>query len=345
MKRVSLTLVASRAMYLAWKNSGMLLAIILLAATAGTANAQKANYRYVPVIDGEWWNITSNPDLGAYTSPRQEPVDFGVWQAADGSWQLWSCVRGTKIGGNTRLFYGWEGKSITDTSWTPKGITMTADTTLGETKGGLQAPFVFKERNIYYMFYGDWNNICLAKSTNGKQFNRVLNKNNSPALFTSNMANTRDPMVLKIGDTYYCYYSAHLPKNDPAIHIKSAVYCRQSKDMKTWSEPVIVSDGGSAARQTSWYGGASECPFVVKVGNQYVLFRNQNYGKHALNTQYSSANPLDFGVDNDQYQVGQLSVAAPEIIKIKNQYYIVALKPDLNGMRVAKLKFVKEAVK
>lgn len=307
--------------------------------------AQKPVYRYVPVIDGEWWNITTNPDLGKYTSPKQQPVDFGVWQAADGSWQLWSCIRATKVGGNTRLFFGWEGKSLTDTAWKPKGITMLADTTLGETKGGLQAPYVFKEKGTYYMVYGDWNHICLANSKDGKQFKRRLNKKGSPALFSSDMANTRDPMVLKIGRTYYCYYSAHIPKNDPSIAIKSAIYCRQSADLETWSEPVIVSDGGSAAKQTSWYGGASECPFVVKVEDQYVLFRNQNYGVHALNTQYSSPNPLDFGLDNDTCQVGQLPVAAPEIVKFNNQYYIVALKPKLDGMRIAKLKFIKQVVK
>lgn len=317
--------------------------IVFLGISALTVDAQKKTAEaYIPTIDGEWWNITSNPDLGTYTSPKQEPVDFAVWQAADGTLQLWSCIRGTKTGGHTRLFYRWEGKNITDTSWAPKGIAMQSDTTLGEAKNGLQAPFVLKEGKIYYMFYGDWNRICLAKSSDGKTFERVLNKDHSPALFTSDMANTRDPMVLKIGNTFYCYYSAHLPKDDPAISIKSAVYCRQSKDLATWGEPVIVSDGGSAAKQTSWYGGASECPFVVKVHNQYVLFRNQNYGPHNLNTQYSSADPLNFGIDNDRYQVGQLKVAAPEIIKIKGRYYIVALKPNLKGMRMAKLKFIKK---
>ena len=316
--------------------------IVFLCICTVTAFAQKSKVSYVPVIDGDWWNITTNPDLGKYTSPKQEPVDFGIWQAADGSFQLWSCIRGTKAGGFTRLFYSWEGKSITDTSWAPKGIAMEGDTTLGEAKSGLQAPFVLKERNAYYMFYGDWNRICLAKSKDGKKFERVLNKDHSPALFSGPMANTRDPMVLKIADTFYCYYSAHLAKNDPTIPIKSAVFCRWSKDLKTWSDPVIVSEGGSAAKQTSWYGGASECPFVVKVDDQYVLFRNQNYGPKGLNTQYSSSDPLNFGIDNDQYQVGQLNVAAPEIIKIKDQYYIVALKPHLDGMRVAKLKFIKQ---
>ena len=41
-------------------------------------------------------------------------MDFAVWQAKDGTWQLWSCIRQTKCGGKTRLFYRWEGKALTD---------------------------------------------------------------------------------------------------------------------------------------------------------------------------------------------------------------------------------------
>jgi hypothetical protein len=47
----------------------------------------------IPQIDGEWWPVASNPDLGQYTSDRQQPVDFAIWQARDGTWQIWSCIR------------------------------------------------------------------------------------------------------------------------------------------------------------------------------------------------------------------------------------------------------------
>ena len=58
-----------------------------------------------------------------------------------------------------------------------------------------------------------------------------------------------------------------------------------------------------------------------------------------MNTQYCSKDPLNFGVDNDDFLVGHLPYAAPEIIKVSEQYYIVALKPTLDGMMVAKIKF------
>src|SRR5690606_2353940 len=87
-------------------------------------------YMLKPAIEGEWWQVAGNPDLGAYTTPEQEPVDFGIWQASDGTWQIWSCIRRTGCGGRTRLFYGWEGQNLTDKDWKPMGIKMEADTLL-----------------------------------------------------------------------------------------------------------------------------------------------------------------------------------------------------------------------
>lgn len=308
-----------------------------------SCSAQK-DHVFVPEIDGEWWQVAHNPDLGACATGKQQPVDFGIWQAADGTWQIWSCIRHTACGGNTRLFYGWEAEHLTDKNWKPMGIMMEADTLLGETHGGLQAPHVIKKDSTYYMLYGDWNNICLAKSQDGKQFERVINESRTSRLFSGPMMNTRDPMTVKIGDTYYCYYTGHLKNNDPA-KLKSAVFCRTSKDLYQWSGAQTVSGGGSVAELDGWGGGDSECPFVVTIEDTYVLFRNQIYGQDNLNTQYCSDDPVNFGVDDDQYMVGQLTVAAPEIIQIGKHHYIAALTPDLDGIRIAKLKFRRELKK
>jgi hypothetical protein len=56
---------------------------------------QAAEPVLVPQIDGDFWQVAGDPDLGKYTTPKQQPVDFGIWQAVDGTWQLWSCIRGT----------------------------------------------------------------------------------------------------------------------------------------------------------------------------------------------------------------------------------------------------------
>jgi hypothetical protein len=103
----------------------------------------------VSEIGSDWWQIAGQPDLGELTGEAQEPVDFAVWQAADGTWQLWSCIRKTREAGKTRLLYRWEGARLTDKNWKPMGIAMRADPQFGETPGGLQAPYVFRDGDTF----------------------------------------------------------------------------------------------------------------------------------------------------------------------------------------------------
>lgn len=291
-----------------------------------------------PRIVGDWWRITGNPDLGKYSSDRQEPVDFGIWQADDGTWQLWSCIRNTQCGGKTRLFYRWESAALEEPDWHPRGIAMEADPDLGETPGGLQAPYVIRRDDTYFMFYGDWGHICLATSPDGKEFFRVLNDQGTPHLFGGPFDNTRDAMVLPVGDLFFCYYTGHRI-NAPEAEIRCAVFCRTSPDLRHWSEPMMVAAGGIAATQGRWYGGNAECPFVLHHGDLFYLFRNQRYGPTNLNTQYASPDPHQFGVQDDQYRIGTLPVAAPEILVFDNEYFIAALEPALDGIRMARLRW------
>lgn len=302
-----------------------------------------ASTQLVPQIEGDWWQIAGNPDLGELTSEDQQPVDFGIWQATDGSWQLWSCIRKTKAPGKTRLFHRWEGKQLTDTLWQPMGIAMQADTTLGEEAGGMQAPYVLQHGGEYLMFYGDWNRICLAKSEDGKEFTRVL-RNGSPALFGDTIeTNTRDAMVKQINDLWYCYYTAH-PDNE------GAVYLRTSENLYNWSKSERVAYGGEAAGKGNGQFWLAECPHVVQPveDGSYYLFRTQSYGrvvdgklKKAQKTSvYASPDPTNFGIDDDRYFVDSLEVAAPEIFQHEGQWYIASLRADLQGIQLARLNWV-----
>lgn len=306
----------------------LVFAILLL---AGAVNSP-ATAPLVPRISGEWWTIAGNPDLGELSASDQEPVDFAIWQAADGTWQIWSCIRRTREEGRTRLFHGWEGKRLADTNWAPTGIVMRANPELGETPGGIQAPYVFRHGGIYQMFYGDMANICVATSRHGKGFTRELQANGRPSLFSEGAdANARDPMLLKIDETWYCYYSAHSAG-------KGAVYCRTSRDLRTWSDSTKVAAGGEAGEGPF----SAECPFVVETApGQFYLFRTQAYGTNAITRVYHSNDPMNFGIGQDaQHLVTTLPVAAPEIFFHEGDCYIASLLPTLDGIRVARLEWV-----
>ena len=294
------------------------------------SKGRAAARRLIPQIDGDWWQIAGNPDLGALTGEKQQPVDFAIWQSEDGTWQLWSCIRQTKCGGKTRLLYRWEGKALTDANWTPKGIAMNADPDAGETNGGLQAPHVIRRNGAFLMFYGDWQHIALATSNEGKTFKRHLNSAGPVGLFDEGPgSNTRDPMVLPIGDRLHCYYTA-FPGG------KGAVYCRTSEgDFADWAPSRVVAFGG----RTGSNPFSAECPHVVFLDGYYYLFRTQRYGEDAQTSVYRSQDPLDFGIEDDRCFVGTLPVAAPEIIQHEGSWFIAALNPGLDGIHIARLKW------
>jgi hypothetical protein len=286
----------------------------------------------VPKVDGDFWQIAGDPDLGKYTSPKQQPVDFAIWQAADGTWQLWSCIRSTGAPGKTRLFYRWQADKLTDRDWTPMGIAMMADPNFGETEGGLQAPFVLKQGSAYYMFYGNWEHIAMARSMDGKTFARQLTSDGTSGMFGEGVGtNTRDPMVIKIGKLYYIYYTAY--PNDHGFD-----FVRTSKDLLRWSEPTKVAYGGSPGDGKY----SAECPFVYyqKSSGYYYLFRNQFYGQNAKFSVYRSKDPKDFGRNDDRYLVETMPFAAPEVIDFEGQTYLAVLLPSLKGIQLAKLKWI-----
>ena len=302
--------------------------VSVAAVLALLATVSDAAEPWVPKIEEPWIRIASNPDLGEYTSPKQQPVDFGVWQASDGTWQAWSCIRHTKCGGHTRLFHRWQSDRLTDADWQPMGIAMMSDPSVGEDLGGLQAPHVVREDGKYHMFYGDWNDICHAVSDDGRSFQRVLQADGTTAMFReADGANTRDVMMLKVADAWHAYYTAY--PND-----QGAVFVRTTNDFTNWSPSTVVSFGGLTT--TGRY--SSECPHVIARHDRYYLFRTQRYGKNAITTVYHSRDPKMFGINqDDRYLLTRLPIAAPEVVRHDGRDYIVTLTPELDGLQIARL--------
>ena len=210
------------------------------------------------------------------------------------------------------------------------GIAMMADPNFGETEGGLQAPHVIKEGSEYLMFYGDWEHIALARSQDGKTFARQLGPDGRSGMFGEGPgSNTRDPMVLKIGNLYHCYYTAYPGE-------RGADYVRTSHDLRQWSEAKKVSWGGSPGNGKY----AAECPFVYfhKPSGYYYLLRNQFYGAKAKFTVYRSRTrstsvrtAITHGRDHAVRRAGDHRERRADIHR--------GAAAELKGIQVARLKF------
>lgn len=282
----------------------------------------------MPRVVGAWWTIATNPDLGEFSAATQQPMDFSIWQAADGSWQLGACVRGTACGGEGRLLWRWQSDSLNDEHWKSAGLLLQADTDAGETLGGLQAPYVVYQSGQYHMVYGDWVNICYATGKDGKHFKRVLQTNGLSALFNEGkLNNTRDPMLFAHKGIFYMYYTG-------VVDDVGAIYCRTSSDLMNWGSSSIVSRGGVGGSGPS----DAECAFVTQADTSelFYLFRWHSDGNTAV---FRSNNMLDFGIDNDDRKIASLPVEVARIIQTEQGMYISSLKEDYTGIRLARFEW------
>jgi hypothetical protein len=194
----------------------------------------------------------------------------------------------------------------------------------------LQAPYTVKVNGRYYMFYGDWESICVATSTDGKVFERLVMDGRGPQLFGEGPENkTRDPMLLRIKGEWHCYYCA--------FQGEGGIFVRQATDLLDWSKSQTIKVCSGGAPGSVWWN--AECPHVVRRHGEFYLFRTSNYKTRPKTTVYRSKDPLNFGIDDDSKIVTILPVAAPEIVHHAGEDYIASLTPELDGIRVARLRW------
>jgi hypothetical protein len=52
-----------------------------------------------------------------------------------------------------------------------------------------------------------------------------------------------------------------------------------------------------------------------------------------------ASDPLDFGIEDDTKLVASLPIAAPELIEQDGEWFLAALNPGLDGIRVTRLEW------
>ncbi len=107
----------------------------------------------VPKLDGDWIQLVGRPPLEKWATPKAEPVDFAIFRAGDGRWQLISCIRHTSHPGGTRLLYRWSSPDLTREGWKPEGIFLSSKADWGHREGMVQAPFHVHANDRHYLFY------------------------------------------------------------------------------------------------------------------------------------------------------------------------------------------------
>lgn len=294
-----------------------------------------------PEISGEWRELLKRADLNRPDISRGQVVDHCFFRDQSDHWQALTQIRDTRYG---RVFLRWEQQSeFLSTPWAFHGICWQADHKVGESIGTsennaiIQAPYVFKDGTEYLLVYGGGpidsddktRQICLARSSDGIHFMRIKNKKNDFSRIVSGPKHAADSFMLKYDGWYYLYVGTPYFKTKYA---ESAVLMRKSRDLRHWTEPVVVHAGGICGTHTH----SSQSIFICFLDGFFYLFK-MGWSKDGRTAVYCSRNPEDFK-RNDEALLTVLPASAAEIIEDNSKWYISSLiLPTYSGVKVATL--------
>lgn len=136
--------------------------------------------------------------------------------------------------------------------------------------------------------------------------------------------------VIKVGDTYYAYYTGHNGNLNPA----EKIYLATSKDMKQWTKQK---DFVLEAPQQDVDRNEFRDPFLMKDGNVYkMLVTSRGYVAavndwQAVILQYSSTDMLHWTLEEPFYFNGERILECPDVFTMGNYQYLVYSNWDWAG--------------
>jgi hypothetical protein len=261
----------------------------------------------IPTVEGEFWRIARNPDIGKYSNEKAQPVDFSIWQATDGTWQLVSCVRYTNFPGGTRLLYRWESPSLTAPDWEEKGLFLTSDASPDYAEGVMQAPHVIRDGERYLMYFNTGGGAYVLESRDGKNFTPVPALDGGMRHFPMN----RDVMIFDNRERdgkVYAYYTAVTPPAYPTRRNHTVGARVAPSLMGPWGELIDV--GVNTPDTTD------------------PEYRNGFYYRWEQMNVYASRDPLKWPAPEITTMAGSdpREYYAPEIIEHDGQFYIAGYR-------------------
>ncbi len=195
------------------------------------------------------------------------------------------------------------------------------------------APHIVKHNGEYYMLYTGVSYPCcqcigLAKSKDLFNWKRI---GDGPVITPGEWgiwrsdggADCRDPSMLKVGDTYYCYYTAVRKVEGADPPHEFCVGISSSKDLINWK------DEGFARLETS-LKTPPESPFAVeKDGKFYLFYTSYKYGTVVAVSDHPAKGWKDLPEDK---LVTMAGISASEVLKDGDDWYISLISHAQNAL-------------
>ncbi len=254
---------------------------------------------------------------------KDEVVDFTVFQAADGTWQLIGCVRwctfpvpyDTKGQPKGRLLFRWESPDLLASDWKEMGVFQTTDDLPEEMKGKwtggmIQAPYVIKDGDLYYMIFNSGGGCHLMSSSDGKAWVHQKNSAGKYKLFDNQKG--RDITLVDNRDVDGKWYAVLCAKTKFAGGYKGFVkYACATNIAGPWSELKEMT--------TRDYWQDVESPSMVRRNGWYYLFLQDAVYAQPCITDYFDPAPH---AKLHSFSRSPLRGIAPEIIQHQGKYYM-----------------------
>lgn len=284
------------------------------ASAPGSASTEISHPPRVPRLAGPWIRLTDRPPLERWNTPKVEPVDFTIFRAADGRWQLISCIRHTSHPGKGRLLYRWSSDRLAAPDWRPDGIFLESRPEFGNAEGLMQAPHCVIDAGRYHLFYNSAG-AHLMTSADGLSFTHHRTANGY-TLFKMG----RDVMIFDDRarhGRWIAYYTAVVPGLNPRTRDHTVMARTAPALTGPWSaEETDI--GTPTAPPEGYLFVYAESPFVLERDGWYFRFEQM--------VVYASLDPLKWSAPPVANLIPKdpMRYLAPEIVAEGDREYIAA---------------------